>query len=257
MPSLRQIDLSHDGRVLRGAFHAPERSLRGTVMLAHGLARSRTEPSRLLVDLARALQAEGFAVLAFDRAGHGESDGDLAEAAIPDEIDQLSAMLDYAQGPGPARVPVHMVGHGLGAAELAVLAARRPGDVASLHLWAPAGNIAETLRDGHVEGVPLAGTGPTDFRGQGLGGGFRAAGQGLDMLAGLNRITCPVSLHHGSEDAIVPVPVSELYLMAMPQALRRLYPLGDHDFSRLDQRRVLIASTVEAIADAAEARHAA
>ncbi|WP_108258681.1 alpha/beta hydrolase [Mangrovicoccus ximenensis] len=258
MPTLRQIDISHRGLTLCGTFYPADRSPMGTVMLAHGFSGNRIGPGRLLSDFARRLQAEGFAVLAFDRAGHGESEGAFADVTVPDELAQLSEMLDYAQG--PSRAPVHLVGHSLGAMELACLAAERPEDVASLHLWAPAANFADELRAGQIQGRSLAALDegrPFDFQGQALGPAFRDTGLAFDPLDGLERIACPVSLHHGSEDAIVPPAVTETYLMRLPQAVRRLYPLADHGFARHDQREPLMAATLDAILEAARARQAA
>ncbi len=258
MSTLRQIDISHRGLTLYGAFYPADRSPMGTAMLAHGFSGNRIGPGRLLADFARRLQAEGFAVLALDRAGHGESEGAFADVAPPDEIDQLSAMLDYAQG--PSRGPVHLIGHSLGGMEAACLAARRPDDVASLHLWAPAANFAAEIRAGHIQGRSLAALDEGqafDFNGQALGPAFRDAALDFDPFDGLERIDCPVTLHHGSDDGIVPPAVTETYLMRIPQAVRRLYPLADHGFARVDQRQLLMDTTLEAILEAARERQAA
>nr|WP_256368285.1 alpha/beta fold hydrolase [Mangrovicoccus sp. HB161399] len=230
----------------------------GSVMLVHGFSGNRIGPGRLLSDFARRLQAEGFAVFAFDRAGHGESEGAFADISVPDEIDQLSAMLDYAQG--PSRAQVHLAGHSLGAMEAACLAARRPSDIASLHLWAPAANFADEIRAGHIRGrslAPLDAGRTFDFNGQALGAAFREAALDFDPLEGSDRISCPVTLHHGSEDAIVPPSVSETYLMRIPQAVRRLYPMADHAFAQVGQRGMLHDATLGAILGAARERQAA
>lgn len=140
-PDPKPISLVHCGRRLRGTSYGTSDS-RACVLVAHGFTSNRIGPGRLIVDFARTLYSRGFMVLAFDRAGHGESDGDLLEVNVPDEIDQLAAMAETVEG------PIHLVGHSLGGMELATLAGRSPDKVASLTLWAAAAASADEIAQG-------------------------------------------------------------------------------------------------------------
>ena len=108
--------------------------------------------------------AEGHRALALDLPGHGGSGRDVGAgdgAALSAVVEGFLAALD----PGP----VHLVGHSMGGAIAALLAARRPDLVRSLTLIAPAG-----LGAGHQRGVHRrfrAGVAP-----QGCGRGAAMAG---------------------------------------------------------------------------------
>ena len=84
------------------------------------------------------LAAGGRSVIALDLPGHGESSKDVGAG----DLDALAATVGaFLDGLGVARA--HLVGHSLGGAVAARLAALRPGLVASLALIAPAGFGAE------------------------------------------------------------------------------------------------------------------
>ena len=92
--------------------------------------------------------AEGRRALALDLPGHGGSGRDVGAgdgAALSAAVEGFLAALD----PGP----VHLVGHSMGGAIAALLAARRPDLVRSLTLIAPAGlgpEINAAFIDGFV-----------------------------------------------------------------------------------------------------------
>jgi pyruvate dehydrogenase E2 component (dihydrolipoamide acetyltransferase) len=92
--------------------------------------------------------AEGRRVLALDLPGHGGSRRDVGAgdgAALSQAVEGFLAALD----PGP----VHLVGHSMGGAIAALLAARRPDLVRTLTLIAPAGlgpDINAAFIDGFV-----------------------------------------------------------------------------------------------------------
>jgi pyruvate dehydrogenase E2 component (dihydrolipoamide acetyltransferase) len=92
--------------------------------------------------------AEGRRVLALDLPGHGGSRRDVGNgdaAALSGAVEGFLVALD----PGP----VHLVGHSMGGAIAALLAARRPDLVRTLTLIAPAGlgpDINATFIDGFV-----------------------------------------------------------------------------------------------------------
>ncbi|MDT0683639.1 alpha/beta fold hydrolase [Roseicyclus sp. F158] len=243
---MRPIEIEHDGLILRGTRYAG--AGRGTVLLAHGFGGDRIGPGRLLVEFARALAQEGLDVLAFDRAGHGESDGAFFDISVPDEIGQLSAMADLAGG------PVHLAGHSLGGMELATLAGRRPGTVRSVTLWAPAAASVDDIASGAIMGKPidpLRRGEAFDFAGQALGPAFLEGMTGYDAFEGLAAYDGPVHLHHGRHDEVVDPRYSERYAEIWPQATLSTYDGTDHGWSNLDARRRLIETSVAQIAAAA------
>jgi pyruvate dehydrogenase E2 component (dihydrolipoamide acetyltransferase) len=92
--------------------------------------------------------AEGRRVVALDLPGHGGSGRDVGAgdgAALSQAVEGFLVALDWG--------PVHLVGHSLGGAIAALLAARRPDLVRTLTLIAPAGlgpDINAAFIDGFV-----------------------------------------------------------------------------------------------------------
>ncbi|WP_309604495.1 acetoin dehydrogenase dihydrolipoyllysine-residue acetyltransferase subunit [Phenylobacterium sp.] len=89
-------------------------------------------------------------VIALDLPGHGGSTKDVGDGSLKVLADSVGAMLDALGVP-----QAHLVGHSLGAAVAARLAADRPGLGLSLTLIAPAGlsasPISETFLTGLIE----------------------------------------------------------------------------------------------------------
>jgi pimeloyl-ACP methyl ester carboxylesterase len=92
---IEPLELTVRGRRLRGTRYLPHTDRPfPTAVLHHGFGGQRTEASRGFVQLARSLMAHDVAVVAVDRAGHGESDGDFADTSVSgdvaDSLDVLS-----------------------------------------------------------------------------------------------------------------------------------------------------------------------
>lgn len=238
----------HRGLTLRSSFYQVPAPI-DYVVLTHGFSSNRYGTGRLLVQLARALHSEGYAVLAFDRLGHGESDGEFSEITASDEVRQLETVLETMK----QRVgrPLHVVGHSLGAMGAAVLASERPDLVKSLHLWAPAATFVEDIAAGHIMGDPLPDNPEEelfDFDGQGVGALFINDARTFDPYAGLKAYGGPINLHHAEDDPIVPIRASEKYLELWgEQARLHRYQVGGHGWTQLGARKRLIHQTVQDI----------
>ena len=243
-----RITLQLGALTLVGSRHVPHRPTGLRVLMNHGFSDSRIGPGRALVDLARLLTARGVEVFAFDRAGHGESGGRFFDVTIPHELQQIGAMIDHVQARGDG--PLHLLGHSLGAMETALVAAGRPGQIASLTLWAPAAVVVDDLAEGRIQGQPIdPARGVFDFQGQGLGLDFVATGRDLDPFAGLAAVDAPVHLHHGGQDQVVPLRYAERYAQAFgTRATLQVYPEADHGWTRLADRQRLLNSSADAIA---------
>jgi putative redox protein len=119
---------------------------------------------KAVVNLSRALNEAGVAVMRFDFTGLGESEGDFAETSFASNVDDLIAAAGYlAAEYEPAKI---LVGHSLGGAAVLQAAAEVPSAVAVATIGAPAdpahvthlltGAIDDIRRDGKAE-VMLAG----------------------------------------------------------------------------------------------------
>jgi pyruvate dehydrogenase E2 component (dihydrolipoamide acetyltransferase) len=177
--------------------------------------------------------SESHTVHALDLPGHGASGKDVGDGSLDTLADTVLGFLDVV---GAERA--HLVGHSLGGAAVAAVAARAPDRVASLTLLAPAGFgpeiDAEYLRgfaaaSSRRELKPLLGRLFADeslvtrqlvddlLRYKRLDGVSEALHtllrtlldgdrQGLDTPALLSGVKAPVTVIWGTADRIVPVP---------------------------------------------------
>lgn len=119
------------GRTLRCLRHGDGPQV---VVLVHGFGGDLTT----WLFNAEALAGSGRSVYAFDLPGHGSSSKDVGEGSVVELATTLGAALDAL-----GLEHVHLVGHSLGAAVAATLAALEPSRAASLTLIAPVGLGAE------------------------------------------------------------------------------------------------------------------
>jgi pimeloyl-ACP methyl ester carboxylesterase len=246
------LTVTHRGAVLRATRTAPEPGGSWpTVLLNHGFSSVRTGPGRVFVTLARLLASRGVAAVALDRLGHGESDGDFADITLSDELLQVAGAVD-ALAARPDVAALHLLGHSLGGVESAIVAAETEVPVASLTLWAPAGVIAEEIREeGLVLGVPVAevrAQGYFDKDGQRLGLGFLDDAAGTAVYERAAGYRGPVTVVHGDADETVPVSYGRRYAdLFGDRASLTVLPGGDHNFATVPLREQLLTATVDGI----------
>lgn len=133
-----QVSLESGGARLYGMAYTPAGTPAGAVVFCHPLFEERKSAGRVMVDMARALCAGGFAVATFDYRGCGDSPGEFREFSVPDWLTDIGAALDFIKQRSPA-APVGLLGVRLGAA-LALQTAADRSDIAFAVLWEPAVN---------------------------------------------------------------------------------------------------------------------
>lgn len=248
------IHLDYNGQRLSGVRYDAPSPNGARVLMNHAFGVTRTGVGRAFVDLARGLTDAGCTVYAFDRLGHGESDGRFQDVTVPDELDQLSAMLDHVVQDSDG--PVHVLGHSLGGMESARLVAARPDDVASLTLWAAAAVFVDDIKDNQIQGKsldPVYETGVFDHNGQALGLPFVETAKDFDPFEGLETYTGPVWVHQGAADNVVPMKYAERYAEIWGDAATLYrYDKADHGWNSLPERTLLLRRTVADIAGLAQ-----
>ncbi|MBU4246589.1 MAG: alpha/beta fold hydrolase, partial [Nanoarchaeota archaeon] len=107
------------------------------VILCHGFSGDKIGKYRLRVRLARALCKNGFAVFRFDFSGHGDSEGEMDDVSIIQELDDLECAINYLKKQTFADInKIGIVGHSLGG-EIAILEAAKNKDLKAIVLFAP------------------------------------------------------------------------------------------------------------------------
>jgi uncharacterized protein len=182
------------------------------VVICHG-AGSRKENH---ADFARLAASSGWAALAFDARGHGDSGGEMSPGAVADVVEMVR-LLARTKGVDPRRVAVR--GSSLGGF-LALHAAASAPEIAGAIAICPAGeeDLARGLRRGELEmrvGDELE---------------LEAWLLGQDLREAVGRIGVrPLILLHAEGDDQIPSERSaELYARAAGPRKLVLVPGGDH-----------------------------
>lgn len=161
---------------------------------------------RAVREIARELAAHGFAVLRFDFAGLGASEGDFAATNFSTNVDDLVAAAAFLRERRAA--PALLVGHSLGGAAVIAAAARIPEvrAVATIGAPAEAAHVARQFGARKAE-IEAAGAADLDLAGR----PFTITRQFLDDVAGAGvldaaaQLRRPLLILHSPRDATVGV----------------------------------------------------
>ena len=190
------------------ALWLPEREPRGGVVVLHGAGSCKENHH----DFARAAFGAGFAAVAFDQRGHGDSDGPMDGRAI-DDVATIAAMLRRRVG---GEAPIALRGSSMGG-YLAIVAGAGAGAAAVVAICpAPAQGLRRALARSQL--------------------GFDADREELDALLAAHELerhvaalTAPLLLLHAEGDEQVPVEHSrELAKLLVSPASRLVTVPGGH-----------------------------
>jgi pimeloyl-ACP methyl ester carboxylesterase len=194
--------------------------------------------------------AEGRAMLRFDYAGCGLSEGRFDEQSLAGWRDDALAMIDSTEG------PVLLVGSSMGGWLMLLAALARPGRVAGLVGIAAAPDFTgwgfdeaqkrAILEEGRLEEPSPYGEAPyVTTR------AFWESGEALKLLGGEIAIDCPVRLLHGLGDEDVPWRISLALMerLRSPDVRAILVKGGDHRLSRPADLALLIDTVARLMPD--------
>jgi alpha-beta hydrolase superfamily lysophospholipase len=135
MPRTTTCTFANDrGEQLSGRVEHPEGPTLATAVFAHCFTCSKD--LRAARRVSRALADRGIAVLSYDFAGLGSSEGDFAATTFSSDVDDLTAAARHLAD--TVQPPSLLVGHSLGGAAVLMAAARLPGIEAVATIGAPA-----------------------------------------------------------------------------------------------------------------------
>lgn len=183
--------------------------------------------AEMTLPLAAPLHAAGFALLLLDARCHGRS-ADDSFASLPRFAEDIEAGLEWLAGqPEVDGGRLGLIGHSVGAGAALLVASRRQGLAAVVSLAAfahPAQMMRRWLASKHIPYWP--------FGAYILGYVQHVIGHRFDDIAPcrtIARVTCPVLLVHGQEDATVPVDEArQIHAAARGHAELLVVP-GSHD----------------------------
>ncbi|WP_375205593.1 bifunctional alpha/beta hydrolase/OsmC family protein [Hyphococcus sp.] len=191
------------GEALAAALDLPAKP-RAYALFAHCFSCSKD--IKAAREIARALRAEGFAVMRFDFTGLGASEGDFANTNFSSNVDDLVAAADYLRETYEA--PSILIGHSLGGAAAIVAAGRIPEvkGVATIGAPAEADHVAMQIAE-HRDEIERKGKATVKLAGR----PFTIKKQFLDDLEKQDVLACaaklkkPLLLMHAPLDTTVGV----------------------------------------------------
>lgn len=182
--------------------HAKTKTPKGLVFYLHGNAGSLESWG----DICPRFLRQGFEVIVYDYRGYGKSDGEIRSE--PQLMADSEALLKFVLKKwGPQRVVLY--GRSLGTGIAAGLAAKH--DVDHLVLETPYRSFTKLVRN-HYFFVPSF---LVKYR--------------LDTETHLTKVNCPVSIIHGTDDAIIPVAHSRILKQRFPNIHYVEVPGGAHN----------------------------
>ena len=190
------------GEKLAAALELPSGNPRAYALFAHCFSCSKD--IKAAREIARALRAEGFAVLRFDFTGLGASEGDFANTNFSSNVDDLVSAADFLRDEFEA--PSIIIGHSLGGAAAIVAAKRIPEAKGVAVIGAPAEADHVALQIGAKrEEIEEAGEATVQLAGR----PFKIKKQFLDDLSDQNVLACagdlkkPLLIMHAPLDETV------------------------------------------------------
>ncbi len=217
------------GAELTGVLHRPERTARGSILLAHCFTCSKD--LHTMTRLARGLADAGYAVLRFDFTGLGDSEGEFATTTVANDVRDVvaaaTALIERGFG------PCGMLGHSLGGAATLLASPK-------LHTVRSVVTLAAPSTPAHVKHLlPDTPDGPgddgTDTVTVRIGGrDFEVARRFFDELeehdqhGAVAQLGRPLLVVHGVDDTVVEVSEGERIFAAAAQP-KGFYPLLDAD----------------------------
>jgi len=225
------------GEKLAAALELPSGAPRAYALFAHCFSCSKD--IKAAREIAKALRAQGFAVLRFDFTGLGASEGDFANTNFSSNVDDLVSAADYLRDEFEA--PAILIGHSLGGAAAIVAAGRIPEiqGVAVIGAPAEADHVAMQIEE-HRDEIEKNGFATVKLAGR----PFTIKQQFLEDLADQNVLACaaklkkPLLIMHAPLDQTVGVEnATKIFVAAKhPKSFVSL-DTADHLLSNADDAR--------------------
>ncbi|MEE8409182.1 MAG: alpha/beta fold hydrolase [Myxococcota bacterium] len=212
------------GQTLVGLLHGePDGAV---AMSCHGMLSTKDGEKHAM--LAELLAERGIAMLRFDFAGRGESDGELFDLSYSNEMEDLDAAVSFVAERGIQRVGVF--GSSMGGA-VALMAAARDERIVAVATLAAVG-YPEAIAERYMREAAV-------WRDQGfivtdagrIGCGFLDDAEQHNLIASVRVLRAPILVLHGEDDDIVPCSDGHDIASAARNAELEIVLGADHRFS--------------------------
>lgn len=211
---------------MAGKLFSPESETKSCVIFCHGLFS--TKDGYKITRLSEGIVRAGFALFTFDFSCVGESDGNMEELSIFQEILDLESAVSFCKEKGFEKL--HLFGSSMGALVCLMHAKNNDESIASVSLIAPPLDLRELYeKAASIDNLEtLADDGKTRLDGVMLNNSFFKEALAIFPKEAAKSISVPVLIIHGEKDDVVD-PENAYRLMRLFKGNRTLIIIGDGD----------------------------
>ena len=236
------------GQKLAGVLH--EAGSEKAVIMAHGF-RSDKDEDGIFIRAADALCEDGFAVLRFDFAGSGESDGTFTEMMLSKEVEDLESAILFMKNQGYRKIG--LVGASFGGA-VSILG--HPNGIASMVLWNPVSKTSsfenylsnKVNRDWkkEIEKGYLKLNGEKRDKSHSISKNMILEMEKINFQSESRKIKAPMLIIHGENDSYLPFSDSQelIKFLKEPKKLK-IIKGAEHSFHDPISEKAVIKHTVD------------
>lgn len=241
------ITVEHAGLTLRGVLEGTDTLENDTIaILMHGFMGNRGyAKGELLYDLSHALNDSGIPTVRFDFSGCGQSDGDVNEMTVPDQLTQGMEIVDFVRAKLKAK-KIYLIGHSQGGVDASMIAGAYDDVLEKLVLLAPAATLKSDALAGVCQGltydpkkIPLYVT----VHDQKITGRYFRTAQLLPIYETAKHFIKPTLIMHGLADQVVSPKASEKYHEVLSD--NKLYLLPDDSHQLAVHRATVLQKVTE------------
>ncbi len=217
-----------------------------TAVLFHGFCSTRIEFGRYFVQIGRMLAEKGMAAIAYDRAGHGESDGVFFDTSTHGDVRDAVRVVDQIR-----RLPfvdphqIHFVGLSMGSVVASLTAPLLKEQPVSMVLTSAATSFVDEITKKHtIQGHPFAdelkSKGYFDFMGEAMGPAEIKDAATLDPYKETEGFTGDVLFIHGTAD-FIPLDYIRRYKDVYGSHMDlKVIENGGHGFGNVEHRKIVL-----------------
>ena len=256
-PVTFHIDGGDRGRLtLRGTEYLPEgfdeHGSSPVALLFHGFGGNRIDYSGFMVQMARELASRGIVAVTYDRAGHGESDGEFFDTTVTGDVEDALQVVEAVRNlPGCCSNNLHLAGLSLGAVIATWVAPKLAVQPRSITLCSIAASYTDEIRAGRLQGRPwntIDKIGYFDFMGVAMGRAMIDDALSTDPYKQAEGFNGKAMFFHGTDD-FIPIDYARRYRDVYGDRMGLLeIEYGDHGFGNVEHRKTVMKAAGDFIA---------
>ena len=235
-----------NNKQLAGVLHLVEKEKPGLAIICHGFQATKTD--KKIINLARELQLKGICSFRFDFEGCGDSEGELKEITIKNQVNDLDSAFKAVQKEidfNPEKIV--FIGASLASVVISLFLKQNKTLAKSAVFWSQAFNQKELIKNWHdlKDKKEIINKGVIYKKDKEIGLNYYLENRNKDYSLILSELKLPVLIIHGKQDKDVPFQFSE----DLAKKYKNVSLLGlakaNHKFNDYYWQKKLIKATVQ------------